>query len=248
MPTAAPRRCSDEGAEVRVVAEAHRYVEREGGQHDRAERHVKPPQVRRLPDQPVVAAHHAGDSDADAEHRRVRGSPRHDVSDQRGHGRAHLPGLRVLRDRRLGALPDASAQPDPGDHRAIDAEVHGHDVRSLLGHPDPGRRAARAAPSGHRHRLLGQAERLELGDQAGDRAAVEPHQAGQLSAGQLPGAVHVAQEGAEVVASDGLLVGAGAAASGGGHSYTPAAERRRREIASTLAASSSTPPVTRKLM
>ena len=43
-----------------------------------------------------------------------------------------------------------AAQPDPGDHRAVDAEVDGDDVRPLLGHPDARRRPARAPPSGRR--------------------------------------------------------------------------------------------------
>ena len=203
-------------------------------------------------DQAVAAAHEAGDADPDADQLRGVGDLLHDTADQSGDGGAHLPRLAVAADRRLRALQHPSAQADAGHDRPVDPEVDRDDERALLGDPDPGRRAAGALarrPLDREH-PLGDAERLQLVDERGDGAAVEPHEAGQLGARDLTGSVDVPQDGPEVVATRELLVGPQARTPAGGHvgPYTPAEERRRREMASTLAASRSTPPVTRKLM
>ena len=121
---------------------------------------------------------------------------------------------------------------------------------SAMRTPADGRPAPwRGVPSDREH-VLGDPESLQLVDERGDGAAVEPHEAGQLGARDLTGSVDVPQDGPEVVATRELLVGPQARTPAGGHvgPYTPAEERRRREMASTLAASRSTPPVTRKLM
>ena len=173
-------------AEVGVVGQGHRDVEPERREHDAAERHVVPLEVGGEPDQAVAAPHQARDADPDADQGGRRGGVLDDGADQAGHGRTDLPGLAVAVHRRLGALQDPAAEPDPGDDGAVDAEVDRDDVGPVLGDPHARRRPAGAlARALHRRGPLGDAQRLELADQPRDGAAVEPHQAGQLGARHL---------------------------------------------------------------
>ena len=143
----------------------------------------------------------------------VGGASSTTATDERGHGRTHLPGLAVAVHRRLRPLQHLAAEADPGDDRTVDAEVHGDDVGTLGREPDPGGGTAGALPgTPDRGRALGDAQRLQLRDEPGDGAPVEPHQARQLCPRDLARAVDVPQERAEVVAPDGLLVGAEARA------------------------------------
>ncbi len=116
---------------------------------------------------------------------------------------ASLPAMMV--SARCCTVP---AEPDPGHDHPVDPEVDRDDERSVGRDPYADRRPAGTPGGADRLGVGHRTERLQLGDEAGDRAAVEPHPPGQLGARAGPRLVHVAQQGAEVVAADGLLVGA----------------------------------------
>ena len=130
---------------------------------------------------------------------------------------ADLPGLGHAVDRRPVALLDGAAQADPGHRHPVDPEVDGDDVGALVGQRHSRRGPARAAPAAGGHTALGHPERLELADEPRDGAAVEAHHAGELGPRHLPGTVDVPEQGAEVVAADGFLVGPRARPAVGGH-------------------------------
>ena len=105
------------------------------------------------------------------------------------------------RDGTGGARLHDAAEPDAGDGQAVDPQVDRQDVRTGP-HQDVHRRTSGADPCARRLGLLGETQRLQLGHQAGDRAAVESHPDGQLGPRETSGAVHVPQQRAQVVPAD----------------------------------------------
>ncbi len=206
-----------ESTEVGVVGQRDRDVDAQHGPDDVAERDVDPVQVGREPDQAVAAPHQAGDADADADERRRHGHVGEHPADQAADGGAHLPGLAAVVDRRLHAGQHPTAEAHQGHERPVDAEVDGDHVGPAVGQPHPCRRTSGTGARHHGDGAPGHPQRLELGDQAGDRAPVETHQGGQLGARHLPRAVDVAQQRPEVVPPDGFLVGAETGGPLGGH-------------------------------
>ncbi len=77
-----------------------------------------------------------------------------------------------------------AAEPDQGHDDPVDPDVGGEHLDGLVRRPDDDRRPARAGLRTGGALLVDRAERHELGDERGDRAAVEPHPGGELGAGQ----------------------------------------------------------------
>ena len=217
MPTAAPRRCSERAPRSASLPRRTGTSSDERGQHDRrrtrrrasrgwARCRTSPSLRRTMPGTPMPIPSSGA----------CRRRPRHDVPDQRRpRTRPTCQASGSLRDRRLRRAPRPGRPARPGRPRR--GRRRGRRRRRTApprsSGPRPTGGPRRAGPAAGAACSVS-AERLELGDQAGDRAAVEPHQAGQLRAGELPGAVHVPQQGPEVVAADGFLVGAGARRAG----------------------------------
>ena len=146
-----------------------------------AEGDVVPVEVGREPDQPVAAPHQAGHADADADQRRGGRAPRRRP---RGSGRppsaptcqASLAGAWRSRARCSTAPPSPTRATTTRSTPRSTAMTNGPSG-AIRTRPTAGRRPRHGADRlGVRRRP----ERLQLGDQAGDRAAVEPHRAGQL--------------------------------------------------------------------
>ena len=141
-----------EGTEVGVVGQRHRDVEPERREHDAAEGDVVPLQVGGEPDQSVVATDQTRDADPHTDERGGGRCVRDDPPDEPGHGCAHLPRLTGTEDRLAHAVQDVTAQPDPGDDRAVDAEVDGDDDRAPMPLSGPRLRGDRP-PAGHLPRV-----------------------------------------------------------------------------------------------
>jgi hypothetical protein len=210
-----------QSAELGIVADVNRDSRADAVLQQRGETDVAPAQVGREPDHSCAVRDHSRDRQADANQSRVVGRALehhpHHVHDRVHQGRR----IRVGRCGRRHPVERLAPQAHAGHVHGVDAELggqHEHGVPGRL-HFDAG--PTRTGPGNRarlRCRLAHGRQVLEFVHEVGDGGAVQPHTLGEVGAGHPAGAVDVTEQGREVVAADGFLVGTGAEPPPIGHS------------------------------